>query len=78
MSINIPIEQKQRVAAGKLPVVVWATGWVSFLTDLSTELIYGILPAFSDNVDPPPGNAQGRLIHRSTEAGDQVVVGQHP
>ena len=29
-----------------VPKVVWATGWVSFFTDLSTELIYGILPAF--------------------------------
>ena len=29
-----------------LPPVVWATGWVSYLTDLSTEMIYGVLPAF--------------------------------
>ena len=30
----------------RLPAVVWATGWVSFFTDMSTELIYGVLPAF--------------------------------
>ncbi|MBI1336181.1 MAG: MFS transporter [Phycisphaera sp.] len=29
-----------------LPGVVWATAWVSFLTDMSTEMIYGLLPAF--------------------------------
>lgn len=29
-----------------VPRIVWATGWVSFFTDLSTELIYGMLPAF--------------------------------
>lgn len=29
-----------------VPRIVWTTGWVSFFTDLSTELIYGILPAF--------------------------------
>jgi MFS family permease len=30
----------------RLPGIVWATGWVSLLTDLSTEMVYGILPAF--------------------------------
>ncbi|MFG0260721.1 MAG: MFS transporter [Phycisphaerales bacterium JB041] len=30
----------------KLPTVVWAAAWVSFCADASTELIYGILPAF--------------------------------
>ena len=30
----------------RLPGVIWATGWVSFCTDMSTELIYGVLPAF--------------------------------
>lgn len=29
----------------KLPAVVWATAWVSFFADASTELIYGVLPA---------------------------------
>ena len=33
-------------APRQLPAVVWATGWVSFFTDMSTELIYGVLPAF--------------------------------
>ena len=30
----------------KLPRVVWATAWVSFFADFSTELFYGVLPAF--------------------------------
>jgi len=29
-----------------LPAVVWATAWVSFFADVSTELIYGVLPAY--------------------------------
>ena len=29
-----------------LPTVVWATAWVSFFADVSTEMIYGVLPAF--------------------------------
>lgn len=29
-----------------LPTLVWATAWVSFFADVSTELIYGILPAY--------------------------------
>ena len=29
-----------------LPRVVWAAAWVSFFADFSTELIYGVLPAF--------------------------------
>jgi MFS family permease len=29
-----------------LPRVVWATAWVSFFADFSTELIYGVLPAY--------------------------------
>ncbi len=34
----------------RLPGVVWATGWVSLLTDMSTELIYAVLPAFYQTV----------------------------
>ena len=30
----------------RLPRVVWAAAWVSFFADFSTELIYGVLPAF--------------------------------
>ena len=30
----------------KLPRVVWATAWVSFFTDLATEMVFGVLPAF--------------------------------
>jgi len=30
----------------KLPSLVWATAWVSFFADVSTELIYGVLPAY--------------------------------
>ena len=30
----------------KLPAVVWALGLASFLTDLSSEMIYPLLPVF--------------------------------
>ena len=30
----------------RLPATVWALGWVSFFTDVSTEIIYPLLPVF--------------------------------
>lgn len=30
----------------KMPATVWALGWVSFFTDVSTEIIYPLLPVF--------------------------------
>ena len=30
----------------RLPRIIWAAAWVSFFADFSTEMIYGILPAF--------------------------------
>ena len=30
----------------KMPPTVWALGWVSFFTDVSTEIIYPLLPVF--------------------------------
>lgn len=30
----------------KMPATVWALGWVSLLTDVSTEMIYPLLPVF--------------------------------
>lgn len=30
----------------KLPATVWALGWVSFFTDVSTEIVYPLLPVF--------------------------------
>lgn len=38
--------KSRKLAGAELPGVVWATAWVSFFTDLSTELVYAILPAF--------------------------------
>ena len=32
--------------ASRLPATVWALGWVSFFTDVSTELVYPLLPVF--------------------------------
>lgn len=29
-----------------MPTTVWALGWVSFFTDVSTELVYPLLPVF--------------------------------
>tara|TARA_R110000744_G_scaffold380529_1_gene501799 strand:+ start:6448 stop:7716 length:1269 start_codon:yes stop_codon:yes gene_type:complete len=37
---------KSRTDQTKLPRVVWAAAWVSFFADFSTELYYGVLPAF--------------------------------
>lgn len=36
----------ERPARSALPRLVWATAWVSFFADVSTELVYGVLPAF--------------------------------
>jgi MFS family permease len=36
----------RRTGRKALPTIVWATAWVSFFADFSTELIYGLLPAF--------------------------------
>lgn len=30
----------------KMPATVWALGWVSLLTDISTEMVYPLLPVF--------------------------------
>ncbi|WP_395737104.1 MFS transporter [Prosthecobacter sp.] len=30
----------------RLPATVWALGWVSFFTDVSTEIVYPLLPVF--------------------------------
>lgn len=35
-----------RPARARLPATVWALGWVSFFTDVSTEIIYPLLPVF--------------------------------
>lgn len=35
-----------RPARSRLPATVWALGWVSFFTDVSTEIIYPLLPVF--------------------------------
>ena len=37
---------RPREAAEKLPATVRALGWTSFLTDLSSEAIYPLLPNF--------------------------------
>ncbi len=36
--------EKSQPTAKRLPGLVWVTGWVSFFTDMSTELIYPVLP----------------------------------
>lgn len=35
-----------RAPRPRLPATVWALGWVSFFTDVSTEIIYPLLPVF--------------------------------
>jgi len=39
-------EEPSHARSSPLPRVVWATAWVSFFADFSTELIYGVLPAY--------------------------------
>ncbi len=34
----------------RLPATVWALGWVSFFTDVSTEIVYPLLPVFLTTV----------------------------
>ena len=42
----MPLGDRSREAVGKLPATVRALGWTSFLTDLSGEAIYPLLPNF--------------------------------
>jgi MFS family permease len=42
----MPLGDRSREAVGKLPATVRALGWTSFLTDLSSEAIYPLLPNF--------------------------------
>lgn len=36
----------KRLGLRRLPATVWALGWVSFFTDISTEIVYPLLPIF--------------------------------
>ncbi|MBL9160931.1 MAG: MFS transporter [Verrucomicrobiales bacterium] len=36
----------KRIGLRRLPATVWALGWVSFFTDISTEIVYPLLPIF--------------------------------
>lgn len=40
------VEKSENGAAKRLPRLVWAAGWVSFLTDMASEMIYPLLPSF--------------------------------
>lgn len=41
-----PPPQPTRQPSRRLPATVWTLGWVSFFTDVSTEIIYPLLPIF--------------------------------
>ena len=43
-------DSKARSARPRLPATVWALGWVSFFTDVSTEMVYPLLPVFLTTV----------------------------
>ena len=49
-SLTSPPNAPPSTTTRRLPAVVWATAWVSYFTDFSTELIYAILPAFYQTV----------------------------
>ena len=39
-------DSKTKALRPRLPATVWALGWVSFFTDVSTEMVYPLLPVF--------------------------------
>ncbi|OYW73826.1 MAG: hypothetical protein B7Z37_20030 [Verrucomicrobia bacterium 12-59-8] len=39
-------DSKTKPLRPRLPATVWALGWVSFFTDVSTEMVYPLLPVF--------------------------------
>jgi MFS family permease len=41
---------KTQSSRPRLPATVWALGWVSFFTDVSTEIVYPLLPVFLTTV----------------------------
>lgn len=46
MQAPVAASPSQQPARHKLPRTVWALGWTSFFTDVSTEIIYPLLPLF--------------------------------
>lgn len=43
----------------KIPSTVWRLGWVSFLADVSSEMVYPLIPAFLNGVLRAPAQALG-------------------
>lgn len=43
-------DPKPKTPRPRLPATVWALGWVSFFTDVSTEMVYPLLPVFLTTV----------------------------
>ena len=43
-------DSETKALRARLPATVWALGWVSFFTDVSTEMVYPLLPVFLTTV----------------------------
>ena len=49
-SMDASLKPSSDNASRRLPATVWALGWVSFFTDVSTEIVYPLLPVFLTTV----------------------------
>ncbi|MFI5180416.1 MAG: MFS transporter [Thermoanaerobaculia bacterium] len=65
-------------AAGRLPPTVVRLGWVSLLTDVSSEMIVPLLPAFLATLPGAPAMALGWIegIAETTASGAKILSGR--
>lgn len=63
---------------GRLPKTVVSLGWVSFLTDVSSEMIFSLLPAFLSTLPGAPAVALGWIegVAEATASAVKVVSGR--
>ena len=47
---NLSLPRRSPRRGGRLPRPVWLLGWVSFFTDMATEMVYPLLPLFLTRV----------------------------
>lgn len=63
--------------AATLPRTVWALGWVSFCSDVASEMIYPLLPLFLTRTLGAPMKAVGLIegVAEATSSGLRLVAG---